>query len=213
MSFDNWEVTLNQKPKNYCLTEGRILSEAELKLILKTIRPFMEQTVRTKTNLHYVNDYYLFLFGSLSGLRVSEVVNLKISDIDENSIRVIGKGDKMRVVPLGRKSKSTLQDFLRLKREILNQMTEPNQLLFLNRTKKPFTRFAINRRFDYWRRRCGIARQINYHSLRHYFATFLLNNGFLIHEVQRFLGHSSPATTSQYLHFCKQTQDRIDSVL
>lgn len=204
---------MNQKPKNYCLTEGRILSESELKLILKTIRPHLDQTVRTKRNVHIVNDYYLLLFGSLSGLRVSEVANLLIGDIDENSIRVVGKGDKMRVVPLGRKSKAVLQDFLKLKREILNQTAEPNQRLFLNRTNKPFTRFAINRRFDYWRKRCGIKRQINYHSLRHYFATYLLNHGFLIHEVQRFLGHSSPATTSQYLHFCKQTQDRIDSAL
>lgn len=204
---------MNQKARNYCLTESRILSEAELKKMLKMIKPHMEEAKRTKKNIHFINDYYLILFGSLSGLRVSEVANLKIKDIDENSISVVGKGNKHRTVPLGRKSKSVIKELLKVKNTVMNQTTEPNQFLFLNRTKRPFTRYAINRRFDYWRRRSGIERQINWHGLRHYFATYLLNNGFLIHEVQKFLGHSSPATTSQYLHFTKQTQDRVNSIL
>ena len=204
---------MNQKPKNYCLTEDRILHEAELKLMLKTIRPFMEQSCRTKKNIHYINDYFLVLIGSLTGLRVSEVAGLKISDINEGSIRVIGKGTKLRSVPLGRRGRSAIDELLKIKSEVMIQSTEPNQRLFLNRNRKPFTRFSIERRFTYWKSRCGINRQINYHSLRHYFSCHLLNNGFLIHELQKFLGHSSVSTTSQYLHFTRETKDRIDSVL
>ena len=181
--------------------------------MLKTIRPSMELAVRTKRQLHFINDYYLIQFGALTGLRVSEVAGLKIGDLAENSLRVIGKGNRLRSVPLGRRGQTLVQELFKLKVEVLSQSIEPGQLLFRNRSNKPFTRFAIGRRFDYWKKRCGIKREIGYHSLRHHFATFLLNHGFLIHEVQRFLGHSSPATTAQYLHFTKQTQQRIDAVL
>lgn len=204
---------MDQKPKNYCLVESRILSEPELKTMLKTIRPFMEMTVRNQKQIHFINDYYLILIGSLTGLRVSEAAGLRIKDIGQSTIQVVGKGNKLRSVPLGRRGRAAIDELLKLKGEILKQPTDQNQFLFLNRNKKPFTRFAINRRFDFWRRRCGIERQINWHSLRHHFATYLLNNGFLIHEVQRFLGHSSISTTSAYLHFTRQTQDRVDSVL
>lgn len=204
---------MDPKPKNYCLVESKILSEPELKLMLKTIRPFMEMAIRNQKQIHFINDYYLILLGSLTGLRVSEVAGLKIKDVGQSTIQVIGKGSKLRSVPMGRKCRATIDDLLKLKTEILGQQIDQNQFLFLNRNKRPFTRFAINRRFDLCRRRCGIDRQINWHSLRHYFATFLLNNGFLIHEVQRFLGHSSISTTSVYLHFTRQTQDRFDSVL
>lgn len=205
---------MNQKrPKNYCLTEARILSESELKLMIKSIRPQMEHSIRTKTHIHFINDFFLFLFGSLTGLRVSEVAGLKIGDIDENSIRVIGKGNKLRTVPIGRRGRAAIDELLKLKTEILNQSVEPNQRLFLNRNGKPFTRFSIERRFTYWKSRCGITRQINYHSLRHHFSCYLLNNGFLIHELQKFLGHSSVSTTSQYLHFTRETRVRVDSVL
>lgn len=204
---------MSQKPKNYCLTEGRILSENELKKMLKMIRPHKELSVQTKKNIHFINDFYLILFGSLTGLRVSEIAGLKIADIGESSLRVIGKGNRLRSIPIGRRGRSVIDELLKLKIEVLNQSTEPKQCLFLNRSGRPFNRFAIERRFTFWKQRCGITRRLNYHGLRHYFATYLLNNGFLLHEVSRFLGHSSPSTTAQYLHFTVQTQERVDSVL
>jgi len=181
--------------------------------MLNTSRLFMKMSIKNQKQVHFINDYYLILIGSLTGLRVSEVAGLKIGDVGQATIRVVGKGNKLRSVPLGRKCRAAIDELLKLKTATLAQPTDQNDFLFLNRNRKQFTRFSINRRFDFWRRRCGIERQINWHSLRHYFATFLLNQGFLIHEVQRFLGHSSISTTSGYLHFTRQTQDRIDSVL
>ena len=173
----------------------------------------MEKAKQTNRSLHFINDYYLILFGSLTGMRVSEVCGVRYKDVGTNNIQVVGKGQKSRSIPIGRRGKRMIVELTELKTSLMNQHTEPNSLLFMNRANKPFTRFAINRRFDYWRVRSGITRRINYHSLRHYFATYLLNSGFLIHEVQRFLGHSSPATTSQYLHFTKKTFERVENVL
>jgi len=69
---------MNQTAPNYALTEDKIITESELKLILKTIRPFKEMTERTKKNVHFINDYYLILVGSLCGLRASEISTIRI---------------------------------------------------------------------------------------------------------------------------------------
>ena len=204
---------MNQKARNYVLSQDKILAESELKVLLKAIKPYMEQSARTKTHLHFINDYYLVLVGSLTGMRVSEIASVKIGDVSESSLCVLGKGKKLRTIPLGKKGRTAINEFLKIKAEVMRQPTEPNQPLFLNRNRKQFTRFAIGRRFNYWRVRCGIERQINWHSIRHYFACFLLNNGFLLHEVSKILGHSSIATTGIYLHFTAETKNRVDAVL
>lgn len=204
---------MNQNPKNYILTEDKILTESELKLMLKTIKPSMEQALKTGRHLHFINDFFLFLIGSLTGLRVTEAASIKIGDISENSIRVVGKGRKLRVVPLGKRSRAAIDELIRLKDGVMGQPITDDAYLFLNRNGKRFTRHAIARRFNYWRVRCGIKRQISYHGLRHNFATFTLNSGFNLAEVQKFLGHSSPTVTAMYLHFTEKTQDRVDAVL
>lgn len=204
---------MNQNSKNYALTEDKILTESELKLMLKSIKPSMEMCLRKGRHLHYINDFFLILIGSLTGLRVSEAASIKIGDISENSIRVVGKGRKLRTIPIGKKGRAAIEELIRLKDGVMNQPVTSESFLFLNRNGKPFTRHAIARRFDYWRTRCKIERQISYHSLRHFAATFLLNNGFHLHEVQKILGHSSPTVTAMYLHFCNQTMDRVEAVL
>lgn len=204
---------MTQKPTNYILTENKILTEAELKTLLKMVRPFAEDAQRTKKRLHFINDYYLLLLGSLTGLRVSEICSVKLEDISPNSITVVGKGKKRRSIPLGRKSKAAIQELLILKRELLRHPMTPADFLFMNQNRKQFSRHAVAARTRFWFKRVGIERELSFHSLRHRFATHLLNNGFLLHEVSQILGHSSITTTSIYLHFSKQTQARIDSTL
>lgn len=204
---------MNQTAPNYALTEEKIITESELKLIIKTIRPFKEMAERTKKNIHFINDYYLILVGSLCGLRASEISAIRIKDLNQNSIIIIGKGSKKRSVPLGRRGKKAVVEFLNLKRTVLKQQVDPDSFLFANRSSRPFSRFTINRRFRLWVKRCGVSQSLSWHSLRHYSATFMLNNGFLINEVKDFLGHSSIATTSVYLHHTKQTRERVDSIL
>lgn len=204
---------MNQKNNGHVLTEAKIISESELKSLLRAIQPHMEQAVREKKRIHHIADYYLVLLGSLTGMRVSEIISVKLGDINANSVAVIGKGQKLRSIPLGRKSKVAIAELIKIKKDVLNHPMKPTDFLFLNQHKRQFKRHAIAARMRFWLRQAGIDREVNFHGLRHGFATYLLNRGFLIHEVSKILGHSSISITSVYLHFSRETQDRIDAAL
>ncbi|NJM09485.1 MAG: tyrosine-type recombinase/integrase [Bdellovibrionaceae bacterium] len=155
---------MNQNsPRNWEIVEQRVLSEAELKAMLKMVRPFFEQAVAQRKDRHVINDYMTIRFASLTGLRVSEVAAVRIGDIADSSIRVVGKGKRLRVVPLGPKGKALIEEHLKLKMEVLGQPMGSDDLLFANRSGRPFSRHSLNRRFDFWRRRSGIQRRIGFH--------------------------------------------------
>lgn len=203
---------MHGKPKNYLLSESRIITESELKKLIKTIKPFYEIAIEKRTNLHHINDYFLIAIGSVTGLRVSEIAGLKIGMIQPNSIEVTGKGNKKRSVPLGQKGKELVREFLRLKKEVLHHRIEAKDYLFLSKRTKPFSRHGINKRLHHWCLTSNI-KPYSYHSIRHYYATFCLNQGFNLAEVQKFLGHSSVAVTSMYLHLTKDTFERVNAKL
>jgi integrase/recombinase XerC len=204
---------MNQKNGTGVLTETRIINESELKSLLRAIEPHMEQALRTRKRIHFIADYFLVFVGSLTGMRVSEIISVKLGDINNNSIMVTGKGQKTRRIPLGRKSKAAIEDLIKIKRELLGHPMNPSDFLFLNQRGRKFSRHAVAARMRYWLRKVGIDREVNFHGLRHGFATYLLNRGFLIHEAAKILGHASISTTSVYLHFSRETQDRIDAAL
>lgn len=204
---------MNQKLNGHVLTEAKIISESELKTLLRAIQPHMEMAVRTKKRIHHVADYYLVLLGSLTGMRVSEIISVRLGDISANSISVLGKGKKLRSIPLGRKSKAVIEELLKIKKDVLDHPMNSTDFLFLNQHRRRFGRHAVAARMRFWLSRAGIDREVNFHGLRHGFATYLLNRGFLIHEVSRILGHSSISITSIYLHFSRETQDRVDAAL
>lgn len=204
---------MNQKSPNHVLIEGKIINQKEVAALLKAIKPYKEEAVREQTKIHYVNDYFLILVGSLTGLRVSEIANVHIGDIGEASLHVVGKGNRARNVPVGRRGRAALDEFLKIKEEAFNQPTRPNEFLFLNRNGRQMSRHGIAARFRFWISRVGIKRQVNFHGLRHGYATHLLNSGFNIAEVSRFLGHSNVSVTSVYLHLTRSTLDRVNAVL
>ena len=201
------------RSKNYALTEDKIITESELRVLLKEIKPHFEKALRDKKNMHHITDYHLIRLASLTGMRISEIASLKLADLHANSISVIGKGNKKRNIPLGKKSKSLLQDFIKIKSEVLNQKADPEDFLFLSKRRQPHNRFSINKMFKGWIRKAGLNPKLTFHSLRHGFATYLLNKGFNLAEIKIILGHSSIQTCSIYLHFCDSTQDRIDAIL
>jgi len=94
---------MNMNSKNHFISESKMIAEAELKSLLKTIKPHMAMAIKERTNLHLVTDYYLFYLGSLTGCRVSEIISIRLGDIGANTLQVIGKGRKARIIPLGKK--------------------------------------------------------------------------------------------------------------
>ena len=135
------------------------------------------------------------------GLRVSEAVNLKISavDFDEATLRVVGKGNKTRLIPVGERALQMLRRYLR---EVRPQLTQSNRepLLFLSRNGRKLNREWIWKMVKDAAVRAGIVKNIHPHTLRHSFASHLLANGADLRVIQEMLGHSDISTTEVYTH-------------
>ncbi len=136
-----------------------------------------------------------------SGLRVSEIINLRLDDInlEEGFIKIKGKGEKERIVPLGKIAISILKKYLIEMRHKLAKNSN-NNYLFLNWRGGKLSRVSIWKIIKFYARKAGIKKEISPHTLRHSFATHLLNNGADLRSVQELLGHSSIATTQIYTH-------------
>ena len=141
-----------------------------------------------------------------TGVRVSELVNIKLNDIDFNRrvIRVIGKGSKERLIPFGEKAFIALNNYL-ASREHRNIKE-----IFLSNRGTGITRISFWNRVKFYLSRCGLSIEISPHTLRHAFATHILNRGADLRSVQMLLGHSDLSTTQIYTHIAKQ---RLSDVL
>lgn len=134
-----------------------------------------------------------------AGLRVSEVVGLRLQDVDlqEGFVRVFGKRAKERWVPFGDSARSALQEYLRLARpKLLGKRSE--DYLFLSERGTPLSRTQFWLRLKQYARRAGISRPVSPHTLRHSFAVHLLQGGADLRAVQEMLGHASINTTQIY---------------
>ncbi|MBO9632491.1 MAG: site-specific tyrosine recombinase XerD [Chitinophagaceae bacterium] len=136
------------------------------------------------------------------GLRVSEVVNLKRSQLylDEEFIRVIGKGDKERLVPIGSSAIEQIRIYLQNYRNQQVVAKGSEDFLFLNRRGKPLSRVMIFLILKELASFAGITKNISPHTFRHSFATHLVEGGANLRAVQQMLGHASITTTEIYTH-------------
>lgn len=132
------------------------------------------------------------------GLRVSELVSLRINDLffGEGYIRIVGKGDKQRVVPIGATARDKIQLYMEFRRPKLSS----EMVLFLNNRGEPLTRVMVFTIIKQAAQRAGIDKQISPHTLRHSYATHMLEGGANIRIVQDLLGHESISTTEIYTH-------------
>ena len=130
------------------------------------------------------------------GLRVSELVSLRLSDLffDEGFIRVLGKGNKQRLVPIGSHTQKEINNYLLYQRKKVPQVKEFSDIVFLNRRGKQLTRAMIFTIIRQAAANIGLAKQISPHTFRHSFATHLLENGANLR------GHESITTTEIYTH-------------
>ena len=136
------------------------------------------------------------------GLRVSELINLKISELyfEEGFVRVIGKGDKQRLVPLGSVAKKHLDIYINQVRNHLKIHPDARDIVFLNRRGKQISRVMIFTIIKQLAKKIGITKNISPHTLRHSFATHLVEGGADLRAVQEMLGHQSITTTEIYTH-------------
>jgi integrase/recombinase XerD len=132
-----------------------------------------------------------------SGLRVSELCGLGVNDVDDVQVRVFGKGSKERIVPVGQKALEALDYYLINYREILGG--DP-KALFVTKSGNRIDRTTIWRMIKNYAKSAGITKNISPHTLRHSFATHLLENGADLRLIQDMLGHVSIATTDRYTH-------------
>ncbi|MGB0806629.1 MAG: site-specific tyrosine recombinase XerD [Salibacteraceae bacterium] len=147
------------------------------------------------------------------GLRVSELVNLKISNIffEDDFIRVTGKGDKQRLVPLGGMAKKHIKLYMNEIRIHLYIQKGHEDFLFLNRRGKQLTRVMIFTIIKNLAELAGIKKTISPHTLRHSFATELLQRGADLRAIQDMLGHESITTTEIYTHL--NQADLLDTII
>ena len=139
-----------------------------------------------------------------SGLRVSELTGLVIGSVNlrQGVVKVIGKSRKERLVPIGDSALYWLQEYVENGRKAL--LREPNSILFLSRLGKKMTRQAFWHTIKKYCSNLGIDPKISPHTLRHAFATHLVDNGADLRAVQMMLGHSDLSTTQIYTHVAKQ---------
>ncbi|SFD51800.1 tyrosine recombinase XerD subunit [Lentibacillus persicus] len=140
-----------------------------------------------------------------TGLRVTELVSLRVSDLHLTMgfVRCMGKGSRERIVPLGDVAKKAVDDYLQKARGQLTKRGEDQNALFVNQHGRPLSRQGFWKILKGIAREAGINKQITPHTLRHSFATHLLENGADLRSVQEMLGHADISTTQIYTHITK----------
>ena len=138
------------------------------------------------------------------GIRVSELSGLNLSsiDFDQRLVKVLGKGNKERIVPIGRKALGAIQDYMEATLPLRKkaQRDPQDEPLFINFRGGRLTTRSIGRVVKKYASQCGLMTEITPHSLRHTFATHLLDGGADLRSVQELLGHVSLSTTQKYTH-------------
>ncbi len=179
-----------------------VLTQAEIERIIQAAQGKKPQMIR---------DYAILELFYASGMRVTELVDLKLSGLnfDAGYVRCIGKGRKERLIPIGKKSREALAFYCQKVRPKFDGRAAATDVLFLSRLGKPMSRQVIWKMIKSYAKKAGIDKNIKPHTLRHTFATHLLEHGADLRSVQEMLGHADISTTQIYTHVDKE---RLKSV-
>lgn len=181
-----------------------VLALGEMQLLLET-----PEEENTPTN---VRDAALFELAYSSGLRVSELVGLNIDRIDfaQHEARVLGKGNKERIVPVGKHALKAIQCWLKVRAEILREMhCEEEKALFVNPRGKRLSVRTVQKQLRKLAIVRGLPQNVHPHMLRHSFASHLLESSGDLRAVQELLGHASIASTQVYTHLDYQALAKV----
>lgn len=189
---------IEQDPSELLETPKKEIHLPEV-LSLAEIDSMIDAIDMSKGESHRNRAIIEMLYGS--GLRVSELVNLRLSDIylQEGYMRIIGKGNKQRLVPISPEATKWFNYWLE-DRSQLDIKPESKDIAFLNRYGRQLTRAMIFTIIKRLAEQAGVKKAISPHTLRHSFATHLLQNGADLRIIQQLLGHESISTTEIYTH-------------
>ena len=173
------------------------MSESEIEKLLKSPNTKLKIEKRDRAMIEMLY---------ATGMRISELVNLKITNLDIQRcvVKVLGKGSKERLIPFGEVASEALNDYMK------DRQDSSSKEIFLSNRGTKMSRQAFWSRMKVYLRREGLKDSISPHTLRHAFATHLLNRGADLRSVQLLLGHSDLSTTQIYTHIAKQ---RLSEVL
>ena len=182
-----------------------ILSVEDIDSMIAALDPEKDETPRNHAIIET-------LYGS--GLRVSELVELRMSrvNLDEGYVIITGKGNKQRLVPLSPESIRLIREYLPI-RERLKIKPDSSDILFLNRRGGMMTRVMVFYVIRDSAAAAGIIKRVSPHTLRHSFATHLLEGGANLRAIQEMLGHESISTTEIYIHLDRSISSRRKSRL
>lgn len=179
----------------------KALSMSDVEALLSQPDPFTPIGLRDKAMLELLY---------ATGLRVSELVGLKIQDVnlERGFVIVIGKGSKERVVPMGEEAAGVMRKYISSARPILLNGAE-SEYVFISSKRRGITRQMFWERIKLYAAKAGISKDISPHTLRHSFATHLLDNGADLRAVQAMLGHSDISTTQIYTYVSRERLRKI----
>ena len=193
----------------YSLRQGEITKNPMNKVVApKTAKKLPEFVEQDKMQLLFRDDVFSNDFASLrdrlmlellyaTGIRLSELVGLKESDVSANAIKVLGKRNKERIIPVGNFLMELIQNYLNKKKEISLEQNE--HLLLTDRGDKLYDKF-VYRKVNYYLGVITTANKKSPHVLRHTFATHMLNNGADLNAIKELLGHANLSATQVYTH-------------
>ncbi|OUX63675.1 MAG: hypothetical protein CBE34_01120 [bacterium TMED274] len=202
--------TIKNNPLNGIFTPKVPKALPEI-LTTEEINKVFFQSENTDNELLGLRDRCILEMLYSSGLRVSELCNLKVNNIqfDLDLIRFFGKGNKERMIPLTYYARRWLERYLTQSRRILSERsTKGSKFVFLSNNGLPLTRVAVWQSVKKYINKAAIPKKISPHTFRHSFATHLVDGGANLVEVQALLGHADISTTEIYTHL---SRDFIDS--
>jgi integrase len=199
------------------ISADKVLSEQQLSKLLKTLRVGKEKSLsaiqdsskRSPSEVRVIMDYFLFSIISNTGLRVSEALNLKWTDIHEDFLVIQpehSKNGKKGSVYYGVKTKILFDELRRLKTTTLKRTN--TDLVFSFSGVVP-SRSYMHTRFKYWLRVADLPNELSIHSLRHTYGTLCLDKGLTLTFVRDNLRHSNISITSQYLHLTRESRNKV----
>jgi len=197
--------------QNWTVTKDLFLTQEDVQRLYSTLEDAKDLAIQRQSFYCHVRDYYILRTLLESGLRVFELVALRVSDIRGGSLIVrCGKGGKKRNVLLAKSSQKVLNEFLKLKGKVLQEPLGEEDFLFLSERRRPYTTRGVRKRVKLWFGKANMSAGLSCHSCRHTYVSHLMAAGVDLATVRDNAGHSSLAITSIYAHAVKDDLGELE---